>query len=213
MRSSTLTALAAAALLVTLGLAAVADTGAQVQAAIGPQLLNAERIGVTLLSAPADPGLSRRDRLFLKKVAEDGLCEIRIAQLASTNAVEQPCKDYAQQMITDHTKLNDQVIQLAANKNVTIPTGLDKTHTGEVRRLSKITGIAFDKSFARRAVGDHEAAIVLFRGEIAHGSDPDVVAFAKDTLPILRQHLMMAQSLRDNGMLPANMDMGGSTPH
>ncbi len=44
-------------------------------------------------------------------------------------------------------------------------------------------------------VKDHEKAIKAFQKESAKGKDTDLVAFAKNTLPTLEQHLNHAESI------------------
>ena len=42
---------------------------------------------------------------------------------------------------------------------------------------------------------DHQETVQLFRTEAGSGQDPALKAFAQKTLPILEQHLQMAQAL------------------
>jgi putative membrane protein len=42
---------------------------------------------------------------------------------------------------------------------------------------------------------DHQDAVQLFTSESSTGTNPDVKAFAAQTLPTLQQHLALAQSL------------------
>jgi putative membrane protein len=62
-------------------------------------------------------------------------------------------------------------------------------------KLNVLSGDAFDKSFVKTMIKDHEQAIAGFRKEAASGQDPDAKAFAKDTLPTLRSHLKKIQAI------------------
>jgi putative membrane protein len=44
-------------------------------------------------------------------------------------------------------------------------------------------------------VADHEEAVAIFETEVEKGSNPDLKAFAKKTLPTLKHHLQMAKAL------------------
>lgn len=57
-------------------------------------------------------------------------------------------------------------------------------------------GRDFDKGFIDAAVKDHQKAIELFQKEADGGSDAQLKAFAKKTLPTLRDHLKQAQDLQ-----------------
>jgi len=58
------------------------------------------------------------------------------------------------------------------------------------------SGKAFDKGFVDDAVQDHQKAIELFENEAERGGDAQLKAFAKKTLPTLRDHLKQAQDLQ-----------------
>jgi putative membrane protein len=58
------------------------------------------------------------------------------------------------------------------------------------------TGKDFDKGFIDHAVQDHQKAIELFQNEADRGTDAQLKAFAKKTLPTLRAHLKQAQDLQ-----------------
>ena len=45
-------------------------------------------------------------------------------------------------------------------------------------------------------VRDHQTEIAKFSAQAQSGSDPQVMAFAKDTLPTLQAHLQRAQSIQ-----------------
>ncbi|MFG2040956.1 DUF4142 domain-containing protein [Dactylosporangium sp. NPDC048998] len=54
-----------------------------------------------------------------------------------------------------------------------------------------LDGKAFDCLYVSAEYLDHVAAIGLFQDEAAHGTNPDLVHFAKDTLPTLQEHRQM----------------------
>jgi putative membrane protein len=58
------------------------------------------------------------------------------------------------------------------------------------------TGKEFDKGFIDAAVTDHQKAIELFENEAERGGDAQLKAFARKTLPTLRNHLKQAQDLQ-----------------
>jgi putative membrane protein len=59
--------------------------------------------------------------------------------------------------------------------------------------MSKLSGDAFDKQFAKHMVMDHKKDIGEYK---ADGKKKDPTAsYASDTLPTLQKHLEMAQSL------------------
>ena len=150
-------------------------------------------IGLSALSASA--ALSSADRDFAQKAASGGLAEVQAAQLAEQRATSPQIKQFAQRMITDHTAANTELQQIATQANVDLPsqpTGKDAT---EEQKLRGLNGTAFDKAYAQGQLRDHQETVELFQKEASSGEDPALKAFAQKTLPILQQHLQMAEAL------------------
>jgi putative membrane protein len=160
--------------------------------------------------------LSATDRKFAMMAAAGGMAEVENAQLALQKASSDSVKQYAQRMIDDHTKANADLMQIATIKGVTLPTAPDAKHTAEMQKLQALSGAAFDRAYIQRAgTKDHKEMEKLFQNEATRGTDADLKAFAARTLPIVREHLSMAEAM--GGMKSnmkantnSNMNMGGS---
>src|SRR5215204_6234316 len=61
---------------------------------------------------------------FWSKAAQGGMAEVELAKLALQKSTNADVKKFAQMMVTDHTKANDELKALAAKKNVTLPTDI-----------------------------------------------------------------------------------------
>ena len=148
--------------------------------------------------------LSRDDRNFMMKAAQDGIAEVETGQLAQKNGGHPDVKKFGERMVQDHTKAGDELKALAKAKGVTLPEATDRTHARLAKQLSGLTGEKFDKIYAREAgVKDHKSAVALFSRQAQRGNDPDVKAFAAKTLPTLQEHLKMAQAMHDSVMGPS----------
>ncbi len=134
------------------------------------------------------------DNNFVTKAAQGGMAEVQLGNLAKERGSSQQVKDFGQQMVTDHTKANDELKSIAARKNITLPTGLDAKDQATYDRLSKLNGVEFDKAYMRDMVMDHRKDVSEFRQEADRGTDADLKAFASKTLPTLEHHLQMAES-------------------
>jgi len=131
---------------------------------------------------------------FVKEAAEGGMAEVKLGQLAEQKATSPDVKAFGQRMATDHGKVNGELQQLAAEKNVTLPKGLDSKDQALYDRLSKLSGHQFDKTYMSEMVKDHKADIAEFQ-KAAHSPDPQVKDFASKTLPTLEDHLREAQQI------------------
>ncbi|MBV8819044.1 MAG: DUF4142 domain-containing protein [Acidobacteriaceae bacterium] len=132
------------------------------------------------------------DSAFMMKAAQGGLAEVQLANLAQQHATNPAVKTFAQHMIDDHTKANDELKALASQKSVTLPTDLDAKDQASMDKLSKLNGAAFDKAYMKNMVMDHKKTVAEFQKESNSGKDPDVKAWASKTLPTLQNHLQMA---------------------
>lgn len=149
--------------------------------------LNTEQV-----QAPQN-GLS--DEEFAKEAANGGLAEVALGKLAIEKATDAKVKEFAQMMVTDHTKANDELKALASAKSITLPTApkADKQMTKD--ELSSLTGAAFDKAYAEQMVVDHEKTVALFEAGKTSVQDPELVAFIDKTLPVIKEHLEHSKKL------------------
>jgi len=133
------------------------------------------------------------DQHFVVEAAKGGMAEVELGQLASQKASSDQVKQFAQRMVTDHGKANDELKTLAQNKNITLPTAVDAKDKAFQDRLSKMSGEQFDRMYMQHMLADHRKDVGAFRVESTSGKDADVKSWAAKTLPTLEEHLKLAQ--------------------
>jgi len=138
--------------------------------------------------------LSSKDRKFVETAAQDGMAEVQLGQLAAQKASSPEVKQFAQRMVDDHTKANDQLKQIASTRGITLPTDVDSRHKRDMDKLSKMSGAEFDRAYMDHMVADHKKDAKEFQSQAKNASDPDIKSFAATNAPILTQHLQLAQS-------------------
>ena len=139
--------------------------------------------------------LSAQDRSFVDNAASGGLDEVQDAQLAEQKATSPDVKQFASQMITDHTQANQELMQIAQSKGISLPKAPMRTEQRETEKMKELSGSQFDRQYAKEQVKDHQKTVALFEKEADAGQDTELKAFAQKYLPKLQQHLQMAQSL------------------
>jgi putative membrane protein len=155
-------------------------------------------IACTLMMAMADAHadeLSSQDKQFIDEAGSGGMLEVRLGQYASQNASSDDVKKFAEHMVGDHGKANDQLKTVATQTPIEIPKALSDEDQKVLDRLEKLTGTEFDKAYIAQMVEDHEKDIAAFQKESSDGSKISVKGFAEKTLPTLKHHLEMAQNL------------------
>ncbi len=135
------------------------------------------------------------DKKFIKEAAMGGLAEVELGKIAEQKASSDQVKQFAQKMVTDHTKVNDQLKQIASQANVEIPDQLGKKYQSRIDKLNKLEGADFDKAYIKDQLKDHKADVSDFQSESQGGTIPAVQQFASQTLPTLEQHLELAKNL------------------
>jgi putative membrane protein len=135
------------------------------------------------------------DKKFLKDAALGGITEVELGNLAAQKASNKEVKQFAQKMVDDHSKANDLLKQVAARDSIEIPAELDSKHKSRIDKLSKLSGEQFDKAYVKDQLKDHQNDVRDFSDEAQNGSDPNVKAFASNTLPVLQEHLEMVKNL------------------
>jgi len=135
------------------------------------------------------------DKTFVHKASAAGLAEVNLSTLASRRARNEDVRKFAQHIITDHTKANQELNRLADRKKLPVAQTMDKKHQEAETKLAKLEGADFDRQYIHQMVEDHRQAVSLFENESKNGKDEDLKAWAGKTLPGLREHLKMAQKL------------------
>lgn len=133
---------------------------------------------------------------FMTEAAKGGIAEVELSKAALPKLKDAAVKQFAQQMIADHTRANTELKTLATKKNVTLPTELDAEHKATQADMNSMSGADFDKDYVNAMVADHEKAVALFQSQSTGGTDADAKKFATNTLPTLQKHLEMIKAIQ-----------------
>jgi len=141
--------------------------------------------------------LSKADQNMMREMAYSNLAEIETAKLAQSKSQNDQVKTYAQKMIDDHTKAQQELEQLAQAKGVTLPKEPDKKHQAAMKKMEALSGDKFDKQYmAQGGVKDHRDTHKLLTKAQKSATDPDLKAMVTKMTPVVDQHLNMAQEMQ-----------------
>jgi putative membrane protein len=138
----------------------------------------------------------KRDVKFTVTAANGGMTEVQVSKLALTKSTNPDVTMFAQMMVKDHSKANDELKALAATKNITLPIAISDDNQKKIDKLSAETEKNFDKDYSDMMVDDHNSTVDLFKSEANNGNDSAIKAWATATIPTLEHHLEMADSLK-----------------
>ncbi len=151
----------------------------------------------TGLAPMASAQLSSTDKTFVMKLAKSNNYEIKAAQMAQDMSQNSAYKNYAQMIVTDHTKAGQDLTAAvqSADPSMQLPTGVSATDQSHLDTL-KNAGSAFDVKYRDQMIATHTAAIKLVQNYAAQPNDNmQIKDFAKTLPPVFRKHLMDAKKL------------------
>ena len=137
------------------------------------------------------------DTKFAVEAASGGMMEVQMGQLAQQKGSNMKVKEFGKMMEDDHSKANDELKQLAATKNITLPTAMGDDFQKKYNDLAAKKGADFDKAYTDLMVDDHKEDIDKFQKEGDKGNDAQLKAWAAGKVPTLQHHLEMAQAAQD----------------
>lgn len=149
---------------------------------------------------PSDTGprrgqLSESDYRFVVKAARGGMEEVQLGQLAEQKAANPTVREFGHRMVTDHSKANEGLQQIASQKGASLPPTLSRTGRSTMEDLQQLSGYEFDKKYSKDMVKDHKDDIHEFERAAKDVTDPQLRAWVQQTLPILQEHLQMAEQM------------------
>lgn len=132
--------------------------------------------------------------VFVQKAAQDGMTEVELGKIALDKSQNAEIRSFAQRMVADHGKANDELKSLAGSNGLDVPKKLDAEHQAIVNDMKSMEGAKFDSTYARHMNMDHTKAIALFEAE-SKADNKDLAGFADKTLPTLKEHKALAKKL------------------
>jgi putative membrane protein len=137
----------------------------------------------------------RQDSRFIFDAASSNLMEIRLGQLAQSKATNQAVKQFGQQMVTDHTTLENQLTATVSRGNTQFKPGMTDDHEKEVERLEKLSGTEFDQQYMTAMVAHHQKDVATFQSQSQSARSTEARQIVAAGLPVLQRHLTMATQL------------------
>lgn len=156
---------------------------------------------LTLCSASsvfAGPSSSSTDEIFVTNAAQAGIAEVADGKLAVANGSKSAIRTIGQRMVTDHTKANKLLASIARADSLIVPAMPNASDRAIIAKHTMLSGSAFDTAYLNGQITAHQQTLDLFNVEVAQGSNPRLLAFAKQTLPTIQMHLKMFQAARDS---------------
>src|SRR5499427_10406309 len=156
---------------------------------------------VCLLSAPAlaQGGTKPTDPQIAHIAYTAGQLDIDAAKQALEKSKNKEVRDFAQDMVRDHTEVNKQALALVTKLNVKpedndTSRALSKQAAAKHDELSKLNGAAFDKAYVANEVAYHKTVNGALESTlIPSATNADLKSLLQTGLKIFQGHLQHAE--------------------
>lgn len=151
--------------------------------------------------APSDSAQQMKDKMFVHEAAEGGLAEVELGKLASQKSQSEDVQAFGKRMVEDHTKLNQQIAQVADSIGARVPKKMGKEQQTEYDKLNTLSGEEFDKEYISYMVKDHHSDLREFRMEASTTQDAELKAAVEKGARVIREHMAAADKMaHDHGV-------------
>lgn len=139
--------------------------------------------------------MNQQDKDFAKLAAQANRGEIEIGTLAQQKASNDAVKEFGKRMVEDHTNAGHELRNWSAQTNFMLPTGITADDSSTKSSLSSESGTQFDRKYMQSQLKDHKQVIAAFEKEIQDGQDPQLKQIAAKILPVLQDHVRLAEDV------------------
>lgn len=135
------------------------------------------------------------DKAFVKKALEGNATEIQMGQLALQKSNDDQVKQFAQRMVDDHGKMQEQLKPVAQQMGVKVPDGPSKGAMKKMDKMKLLSGDAFDQAYIKDMVKDHKSDASEFKQEAQNTQDPQLKQVVTQDYQTIESHLQQIQQL------------------
>ena len=152
---------------------------------------------------PTSPGVLE-DKAFVRKALQGGMTEVQLGQIALQKSSNADVKQFAQKMIDDHTKLGDEMKQVAQQMNVKAPDSPSSKDKSAMAKLQALNGDDFDKAYIKDMVKDHQQDAKDFKQEAQNTTNPALKIVVVQGQQVIDEHLQMIQQIAQKNNIVAS---------
>jgi putative membrane protein len=133
-----------------------------------------------------------QDSKLIFQMASSNIMEVRLGQMAQQKASNASVKQFGQQMVTDHTNLENQLTGLVSKNNTNFQPSMSKENEAEVSRLEKLSGAQFDQQYMTSMIQHHQQDVSTLQSQGQSAKSGEARQMIAAALPVLQQHLSLA---------------------
>jgi len=149
------------------------------------------------------PQLGPYDTYFVTQTSLGTPFQTDSGRIAQRKGGTEAIRSYAELMVSSHIAVNEALEKITKRKaQAPAPTLLKAAYTTILTTLATQEGQEFDADYVHGQVLYQKANALLYYHEIGNGTDPELKAFAEQTLPKIVDHLNRALKLEQELKTP-----------
>jgi len=137
--------------------------------------------------------IDNKNMSFPQIAYSGGMMEVELGRLAQHNASSNKVKQFGERMIFDHSQTNKALKDIAIRIDLILPDKMLTDNQNTYDLLAKFSGSEFDKEYMKKMIEYHKGDISEFEQAYKTEANKDIHQWIINILPILRQHLKLAQ--------------------
>lgn len=143
------------------------------------------------------PGnLPRADVEFILGANSTNITQIAMGHAADDQGAKPGIHSLANRIVSSHTKADQALKLLAAQKHVDLPARTDSDDHSELADLhARKPGGDFDAAYVKNVIDDHDRMIAMYEAAAHESVDPDIRRYADTMLPALRENREQAVAM------------------
>jgi len=135
------------------------------------------------------------DKAFVKKALEGNIGEIEMGKLALQKSSDEQVKQFAQRMVDDHGKMQEQLKPAAEQMGVKVPDGPSKGQMKSMDKMKALSGDAFDQAYIKDMVKDHKSDDSDFKLEAQSTQNPQLKQLVTQSDQTIQSHLQQIEQI------------------
>ena len=147
------------------------------------------------------------DSAMLQDIYFGNAFEIRAGQIAQNRGKSAWTTEFGKEMVQEHTFAQNEVKQLAQERNVSLDNDLPGEMLQSLRHLQNVPSASFDAAFKEAILSSHAQASNILKHAIKFGHDEEVRGLAVKLEPSVIHHYSLAMSGKT--MMGPTMATGG----
>ncbi|WP_331583277.1 DUF4142 domain-containing protein [Candidatus Binatus sp.] len=149
---------------------------------------------------PPEVSSKRTNAAILEQIHLADMKEIEAGKMAEAKASSTEVREYADQLVKDHTSADQMVTATAQRIGARLRDSSAQRHktanaTLVEKKLSSANGAHFDRVFLAQTSADHKKLMNELKQARDDASDDDIEALIDKIMPILQQHQDLAEIL------------------